>query len=122
MGHYCRYCDRMRPNERFSGKGHRAHICKECQRIPKAERDSIDWREEIFGFLRQSSISLKNMARLQTLIEEADSETGRLAQIVLDVAGVKPHKRRRLKVLAEKRPDLLEALEETGLIMAHDGY
>lgn len=111
----------MRPNEEFSGTGHRVHICKECQRIPKAERDVIDWRKEIFGFLRQPNISLKNMARLQILIEKADSETGRLAQIVLDVARVKPQKRRRLRVLAQKRPDLLEELEETGLILAHGG-
>ncbi|SFG78874.1 hypothetical protein SAMN02982927_02769 [Sporolactobacillus nakayamae] len=32
MGHYCRICGRTRPNEKFSGKGHRKHICKECSR------------------------------------------------------------------------------------------
>jgi len=112
----------MRPNEKFSGKGHRTHVCKECQRIPKADRDSIDWREEIYGFLCQSNISKKNMVRLRALIEMADCETGRLAQIVLDVARVKPHRKRRLKFLARERPDLIDELEETGLIMAHYRY
>ncbi|MEA4901536.1 hypothetical protein [Desulfitobacterium sp.] len=30
MGHYCRICGRIRANEKFSGKGHKNHICKDC--------------------------------------------------------------------------------------------
>lgn len=30
MGHYCRICGRTRANEKFSGKGHASHICKNC--------------------------------------------------------------------------------------------
>ena len=29
-GHYCRICKQRKANEKFSGKGHAAHICKEC--------------------------------------------------------------------------------------------
>jgi hypothetical protein len=29
-GHYCRSCQQYKANEKFSGKGHTAHICKEC--------------------------------------------------------------------------------------------
>jgi hypothetical protein len=42
-----------------------------------------------------------------------------LAIIALEVATVTPFKKRRLKVLAQKRPDLMAKLEETGLILAH---
>lgn len=35
MGHYCIICGRTRPNEKFSGKGHRRHICKDCSGKPK---------------------------------------------------------------------------------------
>lgn len=42
-----------------------------------------------------------------------------LAEIVLEVARVKPYKKRRLKVLARERRDLLQRLEETDLIYAH---
>ncbi len=49
----------------------------------------------------------------------ADEEIGKLATIVLEVAKVKPYKKRRLKVLAKERRDLLEQLKETGLIYAH---
>ncbi|MDR7077273.1 hypothetical protein J2Y03_002297 [Neobacillus niacini] len=31
-GHYCIGCGDYLPNEKFSGKGHRKHLCKECKR------------------------------------------------------------------------------------------
>jgi|SRR5438876_790449 len=34
-GHHCRICGRVRPNEQFPGKGHKIHVCKRCQRVPK---------------------------------------------------------------------------------------
>ncbi len=36
-GHYCRVCGRRRANEKFSGKGHAAHICKDCAKEQRAE-------------------------------------------------------------------------------------
>ena len=42
MGHYCRICGRVRANERFSGHGHRTHVCKDCQRLPREHRDVIE--------------------------------------------------------------------------------
>ncbi|WP_226036792.1 hypothetical protein [Aquibacillus saliphilus] len=42
-GHYCRQCGRTRPNEKFSGKGHRQHICKDCKRKGKqVNRPQVD--------------------------------------------------------------------------------
>ena len=38
MGHYCWCCDRHRANERFSGRGHRDHICRDCKPLPLEER------------------------------------------------------------------------------------
>ena len=32
-GHYCKICGERKANERFSGKGHAVHICKECQSL-----------------------------------------------------------------------------------------
>lgn len=29
-GHYCKVCGEYKANEKFSGKGHAAHICKFC--------------------------------------------------------------------------------------------
>ena len=37
-GHYCKICGEYKANEKFSGKGHAAHICKECAKLPPAKR------------------------------------------------------------------------------------
>ena len=87
--------------------------------MPKEKRENIEQEDEIFGFLKQSHISEKNVARLRILAASGNHRIGELATIVLEVAQVKPHKKRRLKVLAKERRDLLEKLEETGLILAH---
>lgn len=121
MGHYCRICARTRANETFSGKGHKSHICKDCARMPKADRQGIEQQDEIFGFLRQSRISARNMTRLGTLAISDNARTAELAGLVLEVAEATPFKKRRLKILARNRSDLLDALENTGLIQAHGG-
>jgi ribosome-binding protein aMBF1 (putative translation factor) len=119
MGHFCKICGASRPNERFSGKGHRLHVCLDCARLPKAQRDAIEQEQEIFGFLKQSHITDKNLVRLQTLVASDNPRIVELATIVLEIARIKPYKKRRLQVLARERRDLIEALERTGLIYAH---
>ena len=37
-GHYCWVCKRCRANEKFSGRGHAWHICKDCERALRARR------------------------------------------------------------------------------------
>lgn len=113
MGHYCRMCGRMRPNERFSGHGHKVHICKQCQKLPKAERDRRDALDELDGFAAQSNISQKNIKRLHQLCESADTEVRNQASLLLEIARVKPHKRRRLKYLAQNKPDLFKRFVQT---------
>ena len=118
MGHYCRICGRVRPNEKFSGKGHKTYVCKDCAKLPREEREAFEFTEEISGFLRQSNISKKNIVHLRVLSRFKNEAVAKLAAVVLEVALVKPHRRRRLKMLARERPDLLERLEKTGLIFA----
>jgi hypothetical protein len=78
--HYCRICDRGRPNEKFTGRGHRDHICKDCQRLPRSEREEIEGMDELSGFLEQSNISAENIVRLEILIHHNDNELKRLAR------------------------------------------
>jgi hypothetical protein len=87
--------------------------------MPLEKRQSVEQKDEIFKFLRQSNISRKNLKRLQLLKTSDTPEVAELADIVFEVAKIKPHKRQRLKVLARTRRDLLLRLEETGLILAH---
>ena len=110
MGRYCRICGRERPNEQFSGKGHRIHVCKHCQRLPKSQRRAIAERDDICRFMQQSHISKKNLARLEQLAKSEEPRLARLAAIVLEVARVTPYKRRRLTILARNHQDLLREL------------
>lgn len=87
--------------------------------MPKEKRDAIEQEQEIFGFMTQSHISDKNISRLKALASSPDKHIAELANTVIEVARVKPYKRRRLKVLAKERRDLLQKLKETGLIFAH---
>ena len=96
MGHYCRICGRDRANEKFSGKGHKIHICKDCMRLPKEERQFIEEEQEICGFLSQANISKKNLTRLKTLTASPNSEIAAMAKFVLEIGKVHPQKSKRL--------------------------
>lgn len=36
--HYCKICGEYKANEKFSGKGHAAHICRSCSGLSAAEK------------------------------------------------------------------------------------
>jgi hypothetical protein len=56
--------------------------------------------DELYGFLEQSNISRKNIIRLEILAQHVNNDVRHLAMLILEVARVKPHKRRRWKFLA----------------------
>ena len=116
MGHYCWVCGRVRANERFSGKGHARHICKQCARLPKERRDRVQALRDIERFLHQSIISAGNVARLRRLCGSSDEDVRRKAALVLEVALVRPGKRRRWAILARTNPGLVDRLTEEGLL------
>lgn len=47
MGHYCRICARTRPNEKFSGKGHKSHVCKDCSRKSRRKAETVAVKENV---------------------------------------------------------------------------
>lgn len=66
--------------------------------------------------MQQRNISAKNIARLETLCKSEDSMVAELAHLVLQVAKIKPHKRRRVKILARENRELLYKLHELNLV------
>ncbi|MCR4292434.1 MAG: hypothetical protein NUV76_06115 [Candidatus Kuenenia sp.] len=118
MGHSCRICGKTKSNESFSGKGHKKHICKKCSQRPKNEIGAISQREEICKFLEQSYISEKNISRLEILARAENVKISELASLVLEVAKVKPNKKRRLEFIAQNNRELLEKLEASGLLFS----
>ena len=75
--------------------------------MPKPNRDAIEQEEEIFHYLQQSHISAKNVARLRELTASSNPRIAELAAIVIEIAQIKPFKKRRLQVLAREMRDLL---------------
>lgn len=49
-GHYCKICGKYKANEKFSGKGHAAHICKACTRLSVAEKAEAMDMSRLMGF------------------------------------------------------------------------
>ena len=116
MGRVCDCCGCERPNERFGGKGQRARICSDCRRLPRAELQQILAMREILGFMEQSNISKKNIARLKALDAIDDATFQKLRPLILEIAQVAPRRRRRWKLVATNRRDLLLSAIEAGLI------
>jgi len=122
MGHYCWCCESSRPNEAFSGKGHRRHLCKRCAKLPKEDRAYRQAMLDIYGFMRQRNISKTNIARLSKLTRASRPEIAELASLVLQVAKAKPHRRRRIRFLMRNHRGLLQQLVSAGLIELFDVF
>ncbi|MFV2049617.1 hypothetical protein ACEWK1_19955 [Metabacillus sp. YM-086] len=66
QGHYCFGCDRYRANEKFSGKGHRQHICKECKSKGK--------EKEIFFDIKPHHNRLIKLLKVQCVVFKEENE------------------------------------------------
>ncbi len=119
-GHYCGICGCVKPNEQFSGKGHRNHICKVCQKMPKAKRQEIRDQGFVWSVMDQRNISKGNMATLQRIATEYDTELGEQGAALVEMAKVKPHRKKRIRWLHENRRPLLVELVRLGLIEAYE--
>ena len=96
-GHYCRICGRYRANEKFSGKGHRNHICKDCARLPAEKRNEMETANRLmnlpFWLSKKQRLWLEKMKkdnrdevreaaeyaydlRFGKVVYDADEETG----------------------------------------------
>lgn len=116
MGRVCGCCGCERPNERFGGKGQRARICSDCRRLPKAELQRNLAIGEILGFMDQSNISQKNIARLNGLALIDDATFQKLRTMILEIAQLAPRRRRRWKLVAANNSNLLQRAIEAGLV------
>lgn len=90
-GHYCKICGERKANEKFSGKGHAVHICKECWPLPaevQSDMKRIRDVERIFG---KYPLSRQDWELLEKYAKKyADKESGQFAQSMLDDLRAKP--------------------------------
>jgi hypothetical protein len=108
---------RVRPNECFSGRGHRTNVCKQCMKIPRDELFRIESLDRIWDFVfSQSRISGKNIAQLTEFAQAEDPEVRGFAEVVLELARIRPHRRRRYRGLQKSHPELWQRLRDTGIL------
>jgi hypothetical protein len=89
--------------------------------MPRERRDRMERFDELHGFLHQSMISAKNVARLQTLTGHEDHQVVELAALILEIARVLPGRRNRwLKLARQHRPVFNRAVELFGVEFFQD--
>jgi hypothetical protein len=60
-GHYCRICGEYKANEKFSGSGHAAHICRACAKLPLLERNEHELTTKIDRIASEYRISPEHL-------------------------------------------------------------
>lgn len=90
-GHYCKICGERKANERFSGKGHAVHICKECQSLPTEIQTDMRRIRDVERVLGKYPLSRQDWELLEKYSKKyADKESGQFAQSILDDLRAKP--------------------------------
>ncbi len=116
MGHWCWVCGRILANERFSGKGHSRHICKECSKLSHEEIQKKRDTEFLYRVLKQSRISAKNIKMLEAMREKYTGELHEEAEAILQLAQIRPHKKKRLGYIYHNHRELFGQLVKLRLI------
>lgn len=120
MGHYCYYCGESKPNEAFSGKGHRRHLCRACHSIPAAEREESELWGRLHDLMDQSHISKKNIVWLKSLLEHSNQSIQAHAQLILYVAEIAPYRRKRYQRIELSSPKLLKQCLDADVLYPPD--
>lgn len=80
-GHYCKVCGEHKANEKFSGKGHAAYICKACSRLSaeeKAERMTLNRLDNMLG----GNVSREQKKWLKNRLHDDRPEVAETARMV----------------------------------------
>jgi hypothetical protein len=84
-GHYCRVCGQYKANEKFSGRGHAAHICKACHALPVARRNELKYINNIERIAENFFIPKESLNRLKQYPgDNRYPEASKYAQEALD--------------------------------------
>ncbi|MDX9721093.1 MAG: hypothetical protein RBU37_10105 [Myxococcota bacterium] len=78
-GHYCWVCDRWRAHERFTGKGHRRHVCRDCAKLPAEE---LAFRQAVCDLercVRRGGILKRHKKTFAAFLEHGDPRIRALA-------------------------------------------
>jgi hypothetical protein len=82
-GHFCWCCGRARPNEKFSGRGHGRHLCRDCSKLPPEElayRQVVRDIDRMVGW--DGLVRRKQRKSLERFLSHPDERVRRYAQEV----------------------------------------
>ncbi len=82
-GHFCKVCRKILPNEKFSGKGHAAHICKKCTRKSKARKSEEIAIARIHSLLSHHNLSRDNRKMLENCTHNSSERVRLEARVML---------------------------------------
>ena len=83
QGHYCWSCNGYLANEKFSGKGHSRHLCRNCQKLGKDElgyREALNNLGRCVGF--DGIISRRRRKQFEPFLAHADPRIRKLAAVM----------------------------------------
>lgn len=85
-GHYCKICGNYKPNEKFSGKGHAQHICKECASLPQEKKNELQYINHIDRIAEKYPRSRQDWELLEKYAKNRKyPEAREYAQMILDM-------------------------------------
>ncbi len=70
-GHYCKVCGHIRPNEKFSVKGHKNHIFKICSKIPISQQAENCVINNLYRLYKYPSLSRNNKNLLKKHLNDS---------------------------------------------------
>lgn len=86
-GHYCKICGDYKPNEKFSGKGHAKHICKECASLPQEKKNKLQYINHIDRIAEKYPRSRQDWEFLEKYAKNKKyPEVMEYAQMILDMS------------------------------------
>ena len=83
-GHYCKVCNSILANEKFSGRGHSKHICKKCSKLPVEEREEMTDIGRIYGLYRYMYLSKANRQMLESYLCNKSEKVRSVAKKMID--------------------------------------
>jgi len=83
-GHYCKICGEYKANEKFSGKGHAAHICKACSKLSAAEKAEAMTMNRLMDF-PMGRLSESDRKWLENRVHDRRPEVAELAKEVYNL-------------------------------------
>ncbi|GHV04670.1 MAG: hypothetical protein LBH32_03390 [Dysgonamonadaceae bacterium] len=88
QGHYCKICGEHKANEKFSGKGHSIHICRDCEALPQERKNELQYMNRIERIAEKYPRSREDWDLLEKYAKnKAYPEASEFAQMILEMSG-----------------------------------